>query len=173
MVSVDVKLYWTMLTHWSQLVPNNSTDIPRPEVSRFVPRLVMKRKADRRLTRLDTAASTLRLSRQTVWSCGPWTLSSMLLYPSHYQWNIKWLSSLPTVTQKSFCCVSQVTTAGAATGKQYNRRPPWPLRIIVQELCQWESRSVAVLGCPANEPSGFRGRKAILNHALALVTACP
>ena len=26
--------------------------------------------------------------------------------------------------------------------------------------------------CP-NEPSGFRGRKAILNHASALVSACP
>ena len=26
-VSVDVKQYWTMLTHWSQLVPNMSTDI--------------------------------------------------------------------------------------------------------------------------------------------------
>ena len=31
---------------------------------------------------------------------------------------------------------------------------------------------VAVLGCP-NEPSGFRGRKDLLNHASALVTACP
>ena len=27
MVSVDVKQYWTMLRHWSQLVPNMSTDI--------------------------------------------------------------------------------------------------------------------------------------------------
>ena len=27
LVSVDVKLYWTMLQHWSQLVPNMSTDI--------------------------------------------------------------------------------------------------------------------------------------------------
>ena len=27
MVSLDVKQYWTMLTHWSQLVPNMSTDI--------------------------------------------------------------------------------------------------------------------------------------------------
>ena len=27
LVSVDVKLYWTMLRHWSQLVPNMSTDI--------------------------------------------------------------------------------------------------------------------------------------------------
>ena len=27
MVSVDVKQYWTMLTHWSQFVPNMSTDI--------------------------------------------------------------------------------------------------------------------------------------------------
>ena len=36
----------------------------------------------------------------------------------------------------------------------------------------WESRwpSWAVR---LNEPSGFRGRKAILNHASALVTACP
>ena len=37
---------------------------------------------------------------------------------------------------------------------------------IVQELC--ESR-----GGRPNEPSGFRGRKAILNHASALVTTCP
>ena len=29
MVSVDVKHYWTMLTHWSQLVPNTSTRHPR------------------------------------------------------------------------------------------------------------------------------------------------
>ena len=27
MVSVDIKLHWTMLTHWSQLVPNMSTDL--------------------------------------------------------------------------------------------------------------------------------------------------
>ena len=27
LVSMDVKLYWTMLRHWSQLVPNMSTDI--------------------------------------------------------------------------------------------------------------------------------------------------
>ena len=27
MVSVDVKQYGTMLTHWSQLVPNTSTNI--------------------------------------------------------------------------------------------------------------------------------------------------
>jgi len=37
---------------------------------------------------------------------------------------------------------------------------------IVQELC--ESR-----GGRPNEPSGFRGRKDLLNHASALVTACP
>ena len=30
MVSVDVKQYWTMLTHWSQLVPNKSTDNRHP-----------------------------------------------------------------------------------------------------------------------------------------------
>ena len=38
--------------------------------------------------------------------------------------------------------------------------------IIVQELC--ESR-----GGRPNEPSGFRGCKAILKHASALVSACP
>ena len=29
MVSVDVKQHWTMLTHWSQFVPNTSTRHPR------------------------------------------------------------------------------------------------------------------------------------------------
>ena len=36
----------------------------------------------------------------------------------------------------------------------------------------WESRWSSWAVCP-NEPSGFRGRKAILNHASALVTTCP
>ena len=39
-------------------------------------------------------------------------------------------------------------------------------QVIVQELC--ESR-----GGRPDEPYGFRGRKAILNHASALVSACP
>ena len=38
--------------------------------------------------------------------------------------------------------------------------------VIVQELC--ESRGVR-----PNEPSGFRGRKELLNRASALVTTCP
>ena len=36
----------------------------------------------------------------------------------------------------------------------------------------WESRWPSWAGRP-NEPSGFHGRKAILNHASALVSACP
>jgi len=36
----------------------------------------------------------------------------------------------------------------------------------------WESRWPSWAVRP-NEPSGFRGRKAILNHANALVSACP
>ena len=32
---------------------------------------------------------------------------------------------------------------------------------------------VDVLGCPSDEPSGFRGRKDLLNRASALVTTCP
>ena len=39
---------------------------------------------------------------------------------------------------------------------------------IVQELWEWPSLAVR-----PNEPSGFRGRKAILNHDSALVSACP
>ena len=38
-------------------------------------------------------------------------------------------------------------------------------KLIVQELC--ESRG------GRHEPSGFRGRKELLNHASALVTTCP
>ena len=42
---------------------------------------------------------------------------------------------------------------------------------IVQELC--ESRGWPSWAVRPNEPSGFRGRKAILNRASALVSACP
>ena len=52
------------------------------------------------------------------------------------------------------------------------RRPISWRGVIVQELC--ESRGgrpgLAVL---TSLLSGFRGRKAILNHASALVSACP
>ena len=41
---------------------------------------------------------------------------------------------------------------------------------IVQELC--ESRGGRPGLFRPNEPSGFRGRKAILKHASALVSAC-
>ena len=41
---------------------------------------------------------------------------------------------------------------------------------VVQELCEsrWTSWAVRL-----NEPSGFRGRKELLNRASALVTTCP
>ena len=41
---------------------------------------------------------------------------------------------------------------------------------IVQELCESRWPSLAV---HLNEPSGFPGRKDLLNHASALVSACP
>ena len=43
-------------------------------------------------------------------------------------------------------------------------------RFRAQELCEsrWPSWAVR-----PNEPYGFRGRKAILNHAHPLVSACP
>ena len=37
LVSVDVKLYWTMLRHWSQLVPDMSTDIWGHQASLYLP----------------------------------------------------------------------------------------------------------------------------------------
>ena len=40
-----------------------------------------------------------------------------------------------------------------------------------QELC--ESRGGRPGLSVLNEPSGFRGRKVLLNHASALVSACP
>ena len=46
----------------------------------------------------------------------------------------------------------------------------WPQGIIAQELCERRWTSWAVR---PNEPSGFRGRKELLNHASALVSACP
>ena len=45
------------------------------------------------------------------------------------------------------------------------------LAIIVQELC--ESRVWTSWAVRPNEPSDFRGRKVLLNHASALVTTCP
>ena len=42
--------------------------------------------------------------------------------------------------------------------------------LIVQELCESRWTSWAVR---PNEPSGFRGRKDLLNRASALVTTCP
>jgi len=43
---------------------------------------------------------------------------------------------------------------------------------IVQELCESRLRWTSWAVRP-NEPSGFRGRKELLNRALALVTICP
>ena len=40
------------------------------------------------------------------------------------------------------------------------------VKFIVQELCKSP-------GDRPNEPSGFRGRKELLNRASALVTTCP
>ena len=44
-------------------------------------------------------------------------------------------------------------------------------KVIVQELC--ESRGGRPWAVRPNEPSGFRGRKELLNRASALVTTCP
>ena len=43
---------------------------------------------------------------------------------------------------------------------------------IVQELCKSRGGRPG-LSVLTTQPSGFLGRKAILNHALALVSACP
>ena len=67
------------------------------------------------------------------------------------------------------CNMNFEDTSGSFSSVQFTMKFQWAR--LVQELC--ESRGGRPgLSCP-NEPSGFRGRKAILNHASALVSACP
>ena len=75
--------------------------------------------------------------------------------------------SSPRVSHPDFCRSFSVLLIRHFTMSVYKDIVCSIWRLIVQELC--ESRD----GRP-NEPSGFRGRKAILNHASALVvSACP
>ena len=47
------------------------------------------------------------------------------------------------------------------------------LLLVVQELCESRGGRPGPLPVRPDGLSGFRGRKAILNHASALVSACP
>ena len=44
---------------------------------------------------------------------------------------------------------------------------------IVQELCESRGGRPGLSVLRPNEPSGFHGRKELLNRASALVTTCP
>ena len=65
------------------------------------------------------------------------------------------------------CLLLSLTMLTPAQIKPASFEPRWHSSGAV-----WESRWPSWAVRP-NEPSGFRGRKAILNHASALVSACP
>ena len=56
--------------------------------------------------------------------------------------------------------------------KQHERKKKMRAAFIVQELCESRGARPSWAVRP-NEPSGFCGRKAIVSHASALVSACP
>ena len=80
---------------------------------------------------------------------------------------LSWLSAGPTDTQGLQLLFFRLSLPPPP--------PPTPIflgqsQLIVQELCEsrWPSWAVR-----PNEPSGFSGRKDLLNRASALVWACP
>ena len=88
-VSVDVKQHWIMLRHWSQFVPNMSTDIRGHEALHHHHSGKQK----------DLGSNLLRLSFLFK-NCDLWILSCDFVL--HNYETLKWVSSLPTLMQKSF-----------------------------------------------------------------------
>ena len=68
---------------------------------------------------------------------------------------------------------AHTTEIRAKTSREYKNNNNWVNKqlFIVQELC--ESRGGRPWAVRPNEPSGFRGRKELMNRASALVTTCP
>ena len=65
-------------------------------------------------------------------------------------------------------CLSLICQPTSEDIKHPFTSPPRPHSSGAVWESRWPSRAVR-----PSEPSGFRGRKAILNHASALVSACP
>ena len=87
LVSVDVKLYWTMLRHWSQLVPNMSTgeDIKHHFIIIIIIRTSWGKWASSKFQYWQSALS-LKVSSDTMfrldgWVCGcSWAMLVTLTY---------------------------------------------------------------------------------------------
>ena len=92
---------------------------------------------------LDIAQRLVSALRSWCFNCRAWA-ESQGQCPLHC-----WCNSRPII-----CMWMNAQSSGHSSGAVWESR--WP---------SWAVRP--------NEPSGFRGRKAILNHASALVTACP
>ena len=81
--------------------------------------------------------------------CQEWKLKGLLAHSSGAVWESRW---------PSWAAHSEHRFPAPASWRKY----------VVNHCLEFASWAVR-----PNEPSGFRGRKAILNHALALVSACP
>ena len=87
----------------------------------------------------------------------------------------------PLNTAAWFCFLSHRCVCGAVQVKELRSVCDWHQAAAVcsrhvtlhrASWAMWESRWPSWAVRP-NEPSGFRGRKAVLNRASAMVTACP
>ena len=87
--------------------------------------------------------------------------SGMVIYLSH---DFIILDPRPFETKSLQANVSTVYSGTPGKGP--------PCRKATRSGAVWESRWMSWAVCP-NEPSGFHGRKDLLNRASALVTTCP
>ena len=104
-----------------------------------------------------------------------WHLVSYSLNMTLFQWMI--LSVDITECEMTYKMPSQEFPTAfldiSRAGHKY-KSTLMPIRtIIVHWGAVWESRRWTSWAVRPNEPSGFRGRKELLNRASALVTTCP
>ena len=86
LVSVDVKLYWTMLRHWSQLVPNMSADIWGHYATLSTQLYISLYWPDHTKFQLDQIKTVLMLTHRNVVGCSLMSTTTMysLTYAFHY-----------------------------------------------------------------------------------------
>ena len=130
-----------------------------------------------RMNNVDLFALTKRLLHQ-LWSCACFRGLLLLvvsfrkdLVTVHGEWCQRWaMSYFLLLPVKAVWALSDrcKSCSDVYSRKGGQRSVPWGH----SSAAVWESRWPSWAVRP-NEPSGFRGRKAILNHASALVSACP
>ena len=93
--------------------------------------------------------------------------------PPPYSWSLLGRSEGPAPPPSSKISWSRLEPWwGIYCNCVYIYRPSWASLFIACSGAVWESRWTSWAVRP-NEPSGFRGRKELLNRASALVTTCP